>query len=172
MANNSNVMKNIRVEKVTCNIGVGQSGQPLENAKTLLQTLTGRKPVTTIARVRNPVFKIKKGDPIGTKVTLRGKTAVEFLKKALDVVNNKLASRSFDQKGSFSFGVKEYIDFPGAKYDPRIGILGFDVCVTLSRPGMRIQKKRRAKSAMGKSHDMSKEDGIAFMKQAFSVECS
>ncbi|MEM4389832.1 MAG: 50S ribosomal protein L5 [Candidatus Micrarchaeia archaeon] len=165
----SDVMREIIVDKVTLNIGVGASGQPLENAKALLARLTGRQPVATRARVRNPVFKIKKGEPIGAKVTLRGRQALDFLRKALDAVNYRIPERSFDERGNFSFGVKEYIDFPGAKYDPKLGMLGFDVCVTLARRGYRVARKRRARSKVGKSHLISKEEGLAFARTVLKV---
>ncbi len=166
-----NGMREIKVEKVTVNIGVGQSGQPLENARELLKTLTQRKPVTTMARIRNPVFKIKKGDPIGVKVTLRGSAGEEFLKKALDTVDSKVSGRSFDRLGNFSFGVKEYIDFPGAKYNPKIGVLGFDVCVTLSRRGARVKMRRKRTASIGKKHLITHDEGIEFAQKKLGMIC-
>ncbi|MEM4634210.1 MAG: 50S ribosomal protein L5, partial [Candidatus Anstonellaceae archaeon] len=163
-------MREVMIEKVTLNIGVGKSGQELENAKTLLERLSGAKAVPTKAKSRNPVFRIKKGDIIGTKTTLRGKAALDFVKKALKVKGFVLPSRSFDKDGNFSFGVPEYIEFPGAKYDPQIGMLGFDVCVTLCRRGFRVGKRRRGRSKIGKKHRLSKEDGIAFARDVLSVK--
>jgi len=162
-------MKGVVVDKVTLNIGVGMAGQELENAKTLLERLSGAKAVPTHAKVRNPVFRIKKGDSIGTKATLRGPKATEFVKKALKVKQFTLSNRSFDKEGNFSFGVPEYIEFPGAKYDSQIGMLGFDVCVTLRRRGYRVVKRRHAKARIGGSHRLSKEDGIEFAKAAFGM---
>src|SRR3989344_8658360 len=89
----NNPMKGIVVDKVTLNIGVGVAGQELENAKELLEKLSGAKAVPTHAKVRNPVFRIKKGDIIGTKATLRGPTAIEFVKKALKVKQFSLPAR-------------------------------------------------------------------------------
>lgn len=162
-------MKEPKVDKVTLNIGVGHAGADLENAKTLLSRLSGCKAVATAARVRNPVFKIKKGDPIGAKTTMRGKVALEFLKKALAVKSNTLPAKSFDSRGNFSFGVPEYIDIQGAKYDPQIGIIGFDVCVTLRRPGYRVATRRRACAKIGKRHLLTKQDGIDFAKSALGI---
>ena len=75
-----NPMLDVVVDKVTLNIGAGQAGVELENARTLLERLSGKTAVETRARVRNPVFHIKKGDPIGAKTTLRGIEAIEFVK--------------------------------------------------------------------------------------------
>ena len=166
---NGNPMRDIILEKVTLNIGVGASGQPLENAKTLLQRLTGKTPAVTTAHARSPVFKIRKGDPIGAKVTLRGKEAVELLQRALDSVDFKISERSFDGRGNFSFGIREYIDFPGIKYDPKIGIIGFDVCVTLARRGYRVSRKKRCRSPVGKKHLVSREEGVAFAREKLKV---
>jgi len=165
-----NKMKEVVVDKVTLNIGVGKAGQELENAKTLLERLSGAKAVPTHAKSRNPVFRIKKGDVIGTKATLRGPGAIEFVKKALKVKGFTLPIRSFDKEGNFSFGVPEYIEFPGAKYDPQIGMLGFDVCITLRRRGFRVSKRRRGKSKVGHVHRLTKEDGIEFAKNLLSVK--
>jgi len=164
-----NKMKEIVIDKVTLNIGVGKAGQELENAKSLLQRLSGAKAVPTHAKSRNPVFRIKKGDIIGTKATLRRAPAIEFLKKALKVKTFTLPARSFDKEGNFSFGVPEYIEFPGAKYDPQIGMMGFDVCVTLRRRGFRVARRRRAKGKLGGDHRLTQEDGIAFAKEALSI---
>ena len=159
-----NAMKEITVQKVTLNIGAGEAGQKLENAKALLGMVSGRKPAVTTAKIRNPLFKIKKGDPIGAKVTLRGKEAKGLLERAFKAVDYTLPGRSFDANGNFSFGIKEYIDFPGVKYDPKIGIIGFDVCVTLARRGGRTARRRRARSRIGKKHRVTKEEGVAFVQ--------
>ena len=166
----NNPMRSVVVDKVTLNIGVGKAGQELENAKELLETLSGAKAVPTHAKIRNPVFRIKKGDIIGTKATLRGAGAIEFVKKALKVKQFTLPARSFDKEGNFSFGVPEYIEFPGAKYDPKIGMLGFDVCVTLRRRGYRVGKRRHAKCKVGHTHRLTKEDGIEFATGAFGMK--
>jgi len=168
--NATNAMKEVIVDKVTLNIGVGAAGQELENAKMLLERLSGAKAVPTHAKIRNPVFRIKKGDIIGTKATLRGKNAIEFVKKALKVKQFTLPARSFDKTGNFSFGVPEYIEFPGAKYDAQIGMMGFDVCVTLRRRGFRVGKRRRAKAKIGASHRLKPEDGVEFAKGTFGIK--
>ncbi len=161
---NDNPMREVRIDKVTLNIGMGVSGEPLELAGRLLERITGQKPVKTLAKERNPTWKIRKGLPIGVKVTLRGAKAREVLMNAFKAVDNRISKKSFDRYGNFSFGVKEYIDYPGIKYDPEIGILGFDVCVTLVRPGIRVQRRKRAKSKIGKNHRVSRDEAIEFVK--------
>jgi large subunit ribosomal protein L5 len=158
------------IEKVTVNIGVGQSGERLENAKKLLEEITGKKAVYTLAKVRNPTWGIRKGMPIGVKVTLRGKDAVEFLKKAFYAVKNKLKKESFDKYGNVSFGVKEYIDFPGIKYKPEIGMYGFDVCITIRKPGYRVALRRRAPAKVGKRQRVNPEEAMELLKNMFNVE--
>jgi large subunit ribosomal protein L5 len=165
-----NPMREIRVDKVTVNMGVGEGGEKLQNCSGLLGKISGKKAVKTIARVRNPVFKIKQGDPIGTKVTMRRKEGEEFLNKALEAVDKKISSRAFDKEGNFSFGVKEYIDFPGVKYDPKLGIVGFDVCVTLKRRGSRVTTRRRGQHAIGRRHRITNEEGMTFAKEVLGVE--
>ena len=86
----------------------------------------------------------------------------------LEAKENRLSSRSFDGTGNFSFGIKEYIDVPGMEYDPKIGILGMDVCVTLERPGYRVKRKRLG-SKIGKNHVITKQDAMEFMKENFGV---
>lgn len=165
-----NTMRDIVIDKVTLNIGIGSAGEALEKAKKLLKKLTNKNVVETKARVRNPTFKIKPGDKIGVKVTMRGIDAEEFLKKAFDAVDFKIKESSIDRAGSFSFGIAEYIDFPGVKYDSSIGILGFDVCVSLKRRGgARVAKRRRGAAKIGKSHAITTADTVEFLK-GYKVE--
>ncbi|MCX6767481.1 MAG: 50S ribosomal protein L5 [Candidatus Micrarchaeota archaeon] len=163
-------MNGTRLEKLTLNVGAGQSRERLQSAKDLLERLSGQKAVLTKAKDRNPTWKTRKGDLIGVKVTLRGKRAGEFLKKALDAVDSRIQARSFDASGNFSFGVKEYIDFPGMKYDSKIGMLGFDVCVTLSRPGARIACRRIARKKVPPKQRVGPEEAKEFVKKNFNAE--
>lgn len=165
-----NKMKEIRIEKVTLNIGVGKTGDELEKASTILKMLTNKKPVLTVAKVKQPTWGIREGLTIGTKVTLRGEDAIAFLKQAFSAVDNKVKKRSFDKLGNFGFGIKEYIDMPTAKYDPKLGIRGFDVIVTLERPGYRIKKRKLDKAKIRKRHLITQDDGAEFIKQKFGVE--
>jgi large subunit ribosomal protein L5 len=164
-------MRKISIDKVTVNIGVGAPGERLENAKGLLSRLTGdRKPVETLAKRREPVFKLRKGLPIGTKVTLRGEPAKSFLEKALAARRKILKESNFDRQGNFAFGVPEYIDFPGAKYDPSIGMFGFDVCVSLARPGKRVVVRRFRSARIGNAHRISREEAMDFAKASFGIK--
>ncbi len=165
----TNPMRKPIIEKVTVNIGIGAPGENLENAKKLLGALTDATIIETKSKGRNPVFKLRKDLPIGVKTTLRGSKALDFLNKALDARKRKLNSSNFDKTGNFSFGIAEYIDFPGAKYDPNIGMLGFDVCVTLKRKGARVGKRKIKTSKIGKKHYLTKEDGIEFARTKFNI---
>jgi large subunit ribosomal protein L5 len=164
-------MRDISIEKVTVNIGVGAPGERLDNAKGLLSRLAGnRKPVETVAKRREPVFKLRKGMAIGTKVTLRGEEAKTFLEKALSARRKTLKESNFDKQGNFAFGVPEYIDFPGAKYDPSIGMFGFDVCVSLVRPGKRVSLRRFRPAPVGQRHRISRDEAMDFAKNSFGVK--
>jgi large subunit ribosomal protein L5 len=164
-----NPMREIKISKVTVNIGVGSPGERLDNAQKLMGEITGAKPLVTKARTRNPVFKLRKGLPIGVKATLRKDGAKAFLKKAFAAVKNMVSGNNFDNRGNFAFGVREYIDFPGVKYDPEIGMFGFDVCVTLERPGYRVKKRKIASAGIGKRHWVTRDEAMAFVKDAFGV---
>lgn len=167
---NENPMRELRIEKVTVNMGVGSAGEGLDHAKELLERLTDKKPIETKAKTRNPVFNLRKGLPIGAKVTLRGKEALEFLEKAFTANKNTVKESYFDKFGNMSFGVAEYIDFPGIKYDPTIGMVGFDVCVTINRKGKRVKIRRIRKSTIGKKHLVTAEESKRFIVDKFKVK--
>lgn len=160
----------IKVSKVTVNIGVGSSGEELEKAERLLEKLCDQKPVRTTSTKRIPEWGIRKRQPIGVKVTLRGKKAIEFLNKALDAKERKIKKSQFDEYGNFAFGVSEYIELPGIKYDPSIGIFGFDVCVTLEKNGYRIKRRKRQKAKIPNKHKLTKEEAIEWVKKNLKIE--
>jgi large subunit ribosomal protein L5 len=163
-------MRDIRLEKAVVNIGVGDAGERLLKAEKVLQMVTKRKPVRTLSKTTNRDFGIRKGMEIGVKVTLRGAEAEEFVKQALWVRENRLAKYSFDPEGNFSFGVQDYTDFPGMKYDPEIGIFGLDVSVALSRPGKRVKLRRIMRRHIPEHHKLAKRDGMQFVESKFNVE--
>jgi large subunit ribosomal protein L5 len=163
-----NNMRNIKIEKITINIGCGEAGEKLDKAKKLLENLTNKKIVITKTNKRT-TFGSPKGSDIGCKVTLRGNDAKEFLKRAMDAIDKKLSKNVFDKQGNFSFGIKEHIDIPGIKYDPEIGILGMDVCVSLERPGFRV-KRKKISSKIGKKHLITPEETGEWVAKTYGVE--
>ncbi len=159
----------IKVAKITLNIGAGKSVDRLEKGLKLFQMLTGMQPTRTTAKKRIAGWGIRPGLPIGCKVTVRGAKAHELLKKFLGALDNNLQEKQFDDEGNISFGVKEYIDIPDVEYDPEIGVMGFQVCATLERDGFRIKKRRLQKKKVGTKHRVKKEQAIEFMKENFGV---
>lgn len=158
------------VEKVVVHMGVGESGQHLVDAESILGEITGQSVVRTYSKRTLPAFGIKKNEPIGCKVTLRSDRAEEFLKTALNIVESKLRSSQFDKYGNVAFGIEEHTDFPGMRYDPNIGIFGMDINVIVNRPGYRISRRRIVQRKIPTSHRITKEDTIAFFKDTYSVE--
>jgi large subunit ribosomal protein L5 len=103
-------------------------------------------------------------------VTLRGDEAERFLTRALGTRERRIASYSFDREGNLSFGVPDYTDFEGMRYDPEIGIFGMDVSVVIQRPGYRVTQRRVMKRRLPKEHRMTRQEAIVFMKQKFNAE--
>jgi large subunit ribosomal protein L5 len=158
------------IEKVVVNLNVGKSGEPLEKANRVLEEITGRTPVKRKAKKSIRDFGIREGESIAVVVTLRKQEALDFLKKVLPVIDNKVAKRAFDVRGNFSFGLKEHIDIPGVRYDPEIGIFGMDICVTINRPGHRVAIRKRQSKPIGPKHVLTPEESILFVKQTLGVE--
>ena len=73
-------------------------------------------------------------------------------------------------RSNLSFGVPEYIDIKDAKYDPAIGIMGLQVCVTFMRPGFRIKNRKLKQKKLPKKHQLSKEEAMDFIKTKFSAK--
>lgn len=159
-----------RIEKVVVNLNVGKSGEPLEKANTVLKEITGQTPVKRKAKKTIRDFGIREGESIAVVVTLRKQQAIDFLKKVLPVVDNKISKSSFDERGNFAFGLKEHIEIPGVKYDPDIGIFGMDICVSVNRPGQRIKTRRKQNKKVGPKHLLTPEESIIFVKQTLGVE--
>ena len=161
-------MKQIKVSKVTLNIGVGEPGDKLNKAVKLLEMITGSKAVKTTTEKRIPTLGIRPGLQIACMVTLRKEKAEKVLALLLKALDHYIPESKFDTYGNFSFGIKEYIDIPGIEYDPSIGILGFEAAVTLARPGFRI-KSRLKSSKVGSKHKITKQEAIDFMKEKFHI---
>lgn len=163
-------MREIKIEKVTLNIGTGEPGDRLEKAVKLLKSLTEEKPVKTTTKKRIPMWKIRPGLQIGCKVTLRGDKAKNMLKRALQATKNRLSERNFDNNGNFAFGIKEYLDIPDSKYDADIGIIGLEMAVTLQRPGFRIKRRMIKTKSIPKKHAITKQEAMEYMKKEYGTE--
>lgn len=159
-----------KIEKVVVNISVGKSGEPLEKAAKVLKDLTGQTPCKRKAKKTIRDFGIRKGEPMACIVTLRKQRAMEFLKKVLPVIDNKISRERFDRHGNFSFGIKEHVEIRGVKYDPEVGIFGMDVCVSLSRPGYRVKNRRIENAKIGSKHNLTPEEAMMFVKDALGLE--
>ena len=164
-----NPMRNIRIEKLTLNIGAGKDTVKLEKGTKLLEIITGIKPVKTFTRKRIPNWGLRPGLPIGCKLTLRKEAARQLLLKLLKAKENRLAESNFDEQGNISFGIPEYIDIPDVGYSPEIGIMGLQVCVTLERPGFRIRRRATAKKKIPPRHRIRKEESIDYLKKGFGA---
>ncbi|MBN1792339.1 50S ribosomal protein L5 [Candidatus Woesearchaeota archaeon] len=167
---NDQAMKQIRVEKLTLNIGAGKEQSVLEKGVHLLKQITGINPVKTITQKRIPGWGLRPGLPIGCKITLRREDAKKLAKRLLVAKNNKLLIENFDEEGNISFGIKEYIDIPDTKYDPKIGIMGLQASITLTRPGFRIKRRKILKRTIPRKHRISREEAMSFMKDTFGVK--
>jgi len=163
-------MRTIKIDKVTLNIGTGEPGDKLEKARKLLKTISGMKAVPTTTNKRIPTWKIRPGLAIGCKVTVRGEKAKELLKKLLQAVENSLDEDKFDRQGNLSFGINEYLDVPGLEYDAEIGVIGFNVAVTLKRAGFRLKTRRIKRKKLPQKHRISREEAMEFMKKEFNIE--
>ncbi len=163
-------MRDVKIDKVVVHMGVGESGEKLVKAENIMKAITGQLPIRSIAKMTQPAFSIRKGAPIGCKVTLRGKTAVQFFTTAVNILEKVVFESQFDKNGNISFGIEEHTDFPGMSYDPQIGIFGMDVNVVLERRGIRITRRRMEQKKLPAKQRVKKEDAIAFLKEQFHVE--
>lgn len=166
----SSVMRQIAVDKVVVNIGVGEAGERLVKAEKVLEMVTGQKPVETVSKTVNRDLGIRHGMPLGCKVTLRGEAAETFVRKALSIRERRIPEYSFDKEGNMSFGISDYTDFEGMKYDPEIGIFGMDVSVVLKRPGKRVAVRPLLRRRIPVSHRVDRDEAIQFMKDKFEVQ--
>jgi large subunit ribosomal protein L5 len=132
-----NVMQVPRIEKVVVNMGVGEAlrdGKILEGAVRDLATITGQRPVVTTARKSIAGFKLRKGQPIGAKVTLRGDRMWEFLDRLLTLALPRIRDfrglpATFDGRGNYTFGLSEQLVFPEVDYDQVVKVQGMDITV-------------------------------------------
>tara|TARA_B100001245_G_scaffold13112_1_gene8875 strand:+ start:1546 stop:2190 length:645 start_codon:yes stop_codon:yes gene_type:complete len=135
------MMEAPKIEKITLNIGLGNAkndSKALQAALDELMLITGQKPIVTKAKKDVSNFKIRKGFPVGCKVTLRKNYMYEFLERLCAVALPRtrdfrgLSNKSFDGQGNYSFGIKEQVVFPEIDYDKVDTIRGMDVIITTS----------------------------------------
>jgi large subunit ribosomal protein L5 len=133
-----NVMQVPRLAKIVVNVGVGDAvGQPslLEGAVTDLTVITGQKPLVTKAKKSIAGFKLREGNAIGAKVTLRGDRMWEFLDRLISLAIPRirdfrgLSPNSFDGNGNYTFGVTEQLIFPEIDYDRIDTTRGMDITI-------------------------------------------
>ena len=164
-----NAHRAIRLIKIVVNAGVGESGDARTKAERVLQMVTHQKPVATRSHSTNRDFGIRKGQEIGAKVTLRGETARDFLARAFEARDKQLDVQSIDRNGNFSFGIADYTDFSGMKYDPAIGIHGMDIAVEMGRTGHRIRNRRLQARPLPKALRSTREETRAFLVAQLGV---
>ena len=133
-----NAMQVPRLEKIVVNIGLGEA---LANAKAVdaavgdLSLITGQRPVVTKAKKSIATFKVREGNPIGAKVTLRGARMWEFLERLTRVALPRIrdfrgvSGKAFDGRGNYTLGLKEQLSFPEIEFDKIDRLRGLEVTI-------------------------------------------
>lgn len=131
-----NIMSVPRMHKVVVNISLGEAlsnKKVLELAAGQLSAITGQKPLTALAKKDISTFKLRKGEPIGLKVTLRGKKMYDFIEKLVKIVLPRIrdfrgiSNQSFDDSGNYSLGIAEQIVFPEVDYSQVDKVRGLEI---------------------------------------------
>merc|ERR1712039_351174 len=161
-----NPMNKIEIDKVVINCSTGEGGDKILKACKVLKDLTNQEPVTTKCKYTIRSFGIRRGDKIGTHVTVRGEKAKEMLERGLKVKEYELPKGCFSNNGHFGFGIQEHIDL-GIRYDPYTGIFGMDFYVVLKKPGYRVSKKKRSRSRIGNAQKISMEESQNWFKTRY-----
>ena len=164
---NSNPMREIEIEKMVLNCG--GIDDKLEKGVKLLEMITGKKVLQTIAKKRIPGFGIRPKLEVGCMVTLRGEEAAELLGRLLAAIDNQLAEEQIADN-HFSFGIAEYIEIPGEEYDREIGMIGFKVAVVFKRKGKRVKEKKIKRGKLPKKQIVTKEEIVKFMENKYDTE--
>ena len=137
--NYKNVNQVPKLVKITINSGLGDvkdNSKSIQLAQEELKLIAGQKPVLTQAKKSVANFKIREGQSIGMKVTLRGTRMYEFFDKFISIALPRVrdfrgvSTKSFDGRGNYSMGVKEQLIFPEISYDQIEKVRGFDICIT------------------------------------------
>ena len=168
--NEDNLLFKPKIEKITVNIGVGEAGEKLEKAQSVLKDITDHKPIQTLSKITSKDWGIRKRMPIGCKVVLRKKDADKFIIEALKTRENKIAEYAFDDEGNISFGIPDHTLFKSQKYNPNIGIFGMDVSITMEKTGYRIKRRRLYRRKIPNKHKVKREDTIKFLNEKYKVE--
>jgi large subunit ribosomal protein L5 len=133
-----NPMQVPRLEKIVVNMGVGEAvadSKKIQAAAEELARITGQKPVVTKAKKSIAVYKLREGQPIGVKVTLRAERMYEFLDRLVTIALPRvrdfrgLNGKSFDGRGNYALGLKEQIVFPEIDYDKIDAVRGMDIVI-------------------------------------------
>jgi len=161
-----NKMREIKLERVVLNIG--GMGEKLDKGVILLEKISGMKPVKVKATKRIPTWNVRPGLEVGAKVTIRGKKAIEMIRKLLPAVDNTLKEKQI-QDNFFSFGIHEYIEIPGIEYIREVGIMGLEVVVVFSRAGKSIEKKK-VKRGKAKRLAVRREEIEEYLKTKFGTD--
>ena len=162
-----NIMRSIKIEKVL--LSSGAVDKELEKAKKLLEIVSAGKAQILRSNKRIPELNVRPGLEVGTRVTLRGKKAIDLLKRLLSAINNELKSKQVSEN-HFSFGIKEYIEIPGIEYQRDIGIRGFNVTVDFVRAGLRVKRKKIKAGRVPKKQFISKDEIIKYMMEVFKTK--
>ncbi len=137
--NYENVNQVPKLVKITINSGLGDvkdNSKSIQIAQKELEQISGQKPVLTMAKKSVANFKVREGQSVGMKVTLRGTRMYEFFDKFISIALPRVrdfrgvSKKSFDGRGNYSMGVKEQLIFPEISYDQIEKVRGFDICIT------------------------------------------
>lgn len=161
-----NVMREIQLDRVVLNIG--GVGEKLDKGVILLEAVSGKKAIKVKAVKRIPTWNVRPGLEVGTKITLRGKDALNMIKKLLPAIDNTLKEKQI-QKNCFSFGIHEYIEIPGIEYIREVGIMGFEVTVVFSRAGKAVERKK-VKRGKSRRLSVSREEIEDYLVSNFKTE--
>ena len=138
-----NVMRVPRITKVVLNIGIGEAitnSKALDAAVADLTAIAGQKPVTIRSKKSISAFKLRKGDTVGIKVTLRGERMYEFLDKLVSIVLPRIrefagvSSKAWDGRGNYTLGLKDQTVFPEIEYDKIDKMRGLEICINTTAP--------------------------------------
>ncbi len=139
----ANVMQVPSVSKIVLNIGIGEAitnTKALDAAVADLTAIAGQRPITIRSKKSISAFKLRKGDTVGIKVTLRGERMYEFLDKLVSIVLPRIrefagvSSKAWDGRGNYTLGLKDQTVFPEIEYDKIDKMRGLEICINTTAP--------------------------------------